>query len=95
MLAQRFRMFNRRMQLSERNVEIVIKTACALHNFLTEDMPAAAINARLNPDQELYLGRDGAMQPIDNLYGYHSTQDALHMREIYKKYFNYRAGSIW
>ena len=45
----------------------MIKSACALHNFLTEDMPIAAIVARLNPDQEPYLGRDGAMQPIDHL----------------------------
>ena len=81
-LAQRFRIFNRRMQLSEHNGEVVIKSACALHNFLTEDMPIAAIMARLNPDQEPYLGRDGAMQPIDHLHGYHSAQDALHMRDI-------------
>ena len=95
MLAQRFRIFNRRMQLSEHNGEVIIKTACALHNFLTEDMPVAAINARLNPDQEPYLGRDGAMQPINNLHGYHSAQDALQVRDIYKRYFNCRAGSIW
>ena len=95
MLAQRFRIFNRRTQLSEYNAEIVIKTACALHNFITEDMPVTAINARLNPDQEPYLGRDGAMQPINNLHGYHSAQDALHVRDIFKRYFNCRAGSIW
>ena len=45
-------------------------------------MPVAAINARLNPDQEPYLGRDGALQPINNLHGYHSSAGWPFMSEI-------------
>ena len=94
-LAQRFRIYNKRMQLSDYNADIIIKATCALHNFLTENIPIRAIENQLNPNQEPYLGRDGAMQPIQNLHGYHSANDAIKVRDIYKRFFNSRAGGIW
>ena len=94
-LAQRFRFYNKRVQLSENNADIIVKATCALHNFLTENIPIRAIENQLNPNQEPYLGRDGAMQPIQNLHGYHSANDAIKVRDIYKRFFNSRAGSIW
>ena len=94
-LAQRFRIYNKRMQLSDYNADIIIKATCALHNFLTENIPIRAIENQLNPNQEPYLGRDGALQPIQNLHGYHSANDAIKVRDIYKRFFNSRAGGIW
>ena len=41
------------------------------------------------------LEEDGAMQPIQNLHGYHSANDAIKVRDIYKQFFNSRAGGIW
>ena len=72
-LAQRFRIYNKRMQLSDYNADIIIKATCTLHNFLTENIPIRAIENQLNPNQEPYLGRDGAMQPIQNLHGHLQT----------------------
>ena len=94
-LAQRFRIYNKRMQLSDYNADIIIKATCPLHNFLTENIPIRAIENQLNPNQEPYLGRDRAMQPIQNLYGYHSANDAIKVRDIYKQFFNSRAGGSW
>ena len=44
--------------LSENNADIIVKATCALHNFLTENIPIRAIENQLNPNQEPYLGRD-------------------------------------
>ena len=76
-LAERFRINNKRMQLSDYNADIIIKATCTLHNFLTE---IRAIENQLNPNQEPYLGRDGAMKPIQNLHGYHSANDVIKVR---------------
>ena len=94
-LAQRFRIYNKRMQLSDYNADIIIKATYTLHNFLTENIPIRATENQLNPNQEPYLGRDGAMQPIQNLHGYHSANGAIKVRDIYKRFFNSRAGGIW
>ena len=42
-LAQRFRLFNRRIPLCPMNVDNVIKACCILHNYLTEDKDTATI----------------------------------------------------
>ena len=94
-LAQRFRIYNKRMQLSDYNADIIIKATCTLHNFLTKNIPIRAIENQLNPNQEPYLGRDGAMQPIQNLHGHHSANDAIKVGDIYKRFFKSRAGGIW
>ena len=48
-LAQRWRIFNRRIPLSADNADNVIKAACCLHNYLTEDKDYENICAELNP----------------------------------------------
>ena len=72
-LAQRFRLFNRRISLCPMNVDNVIKVCCILHNYLTEDKDTATIHNRLNLDQEPYLQDDEAILDLDNLNGYRSA----------------------
>ena len=72
-LAQRFRLFNRRIPLIPENVDRVVKATCVLHNFLTEKKDLPTIYNRLNPDGDPYLTDDGAIIDIGNLHGYHSA----------------------
>ena len=50
--------------------------------------------ARLNPEGNLYLGPNAGIQPIPYLCGYHSSNEAQRVRNIYKDYFVGLHGSI-
>ena len=52
-LAQRFHIFNRRIPLSIENADKVIKAACVLHNFLTEDKEVDRVYAEANPTRDI------------------------------------------
>ena len=66
-----------------------------LHNFLTEPRKdIAALMARLNPEGNLYLGPNAGIQPIPYLCGYHSSNEAQRVRNIYKDYSVGLHGSI-
>ena len=54
-LAQRFRVFNRRLQLHPDNVDRVIKACCVLHNYLSVKKDLPTLFNRLNPDNDPYL----------------------------------------
>ena len=48
-LAQQFRIFNRRIPLSIENADKIIKAVCVLHNILTEDKEVDRVYAESNP----------------------------------------------
>ena len=94
-LAQRFRIYDRRLGISENTCISVVKATCILHNYLTEERnDVAAVMARLNPDGNAYLGPNAGIQPIPYLRGYHSSKEAQHVRNIYTNYFVGPHGSI-
>ena len=94
-LAQRFRIYDRRLGISLTTCISLVKATCVLHNFLTEERKdVAAVMARLNPDGHAYLGPNAGIQPIPYLRGYHSTKEAQCVRDIYKDYFVGPHGSI-
>ena len=93
-LAQGFRLFNRRIPLIPDNVDRVVKATCVLHNFLTEKKELPAIYNRLNPDGDPYLTDDGAIIDIGNLHGYHSSAQSRAVRDIYNNYFNQDIGAV-
>ena len=94
-LAQRFRIYDRRLGICETTCVSVVKATCVLHNFLTEPRKdIAALMARLNPDGNAYLGPNAGIQPIPYLRGYHSSNEAQRVRNIYKDYFVGPHGSI-
>ena len=94
-LVQRWRLFNRRIQLDHENVIHVIKACCVLHNFLC-DTPEYQDRGTLQANQQGdVIIPDGA--PIVNvayLRGYHSAKDALATRELFKNYFLTPEGSL-
>ena len=76
-LVQCWRIFNIKIPLSECNVDSVIKAACVLHNYLTEEKDIDEIFAQLNPMRERFLTEDGvAYLYMPWLNGYRSTRDA-------------------
>ena len=94
-LAQRFRIYDRRMYISDITCQQVVKATCALHKFLTEPKKdVAAVMARLNPDGHQYMGPNGAIQPLPHLHGYHSPNAAIRIRDIYKDYFQSPYGAV-
>ena len=93
-VAQRFRLFNRRIPLCPMNVDTVIKGCCVLHNYLTEEKDTASIMNRLNPEQEPSLQDDGAILDLDNLNGYRSAATVQALRNLFCTYFNRPEGSI-
>ena len=57
-LAQRWRIFSRRIPLSEDNADKIVQAACCLHNYLTKDKVIDLIYTELNPGREAYLDEE-------------------------------------
>ena len=93
-LAQRFRLYNRYLQLNVENVDKVFKASCVLHNYLQDNRDINATNAILNPDRQDYLGANGAILNLQDLPGYRSATEAQWIREKFKLYFNSPAGQL-
>ena len=80
-LAQRFRLYNRRLQLNVENVDKVVKASCVLHNYLQDNRDINATNAILSPDRQDYLGANGAILNLQDLPGYRSATEAQWIRK--------------
>ena len=94
-LAQRFRVYDRRLGISETTCKLVVQATCVLHNFLTEERKeVAAVMARLNPDGAQYLGPHAGLRPLPYLNGYHSHNETRRVRHVYKNYFVGPHGSL-
>ena len=93
-LAQRFRLFNRRIQLDEKNVIIVVKACCVLHNWLRGKSEFSEVSSFLNPDKEPFLPAGGPVRNLAHLQGYHSAAESIKTRNLFKDYFNSPAGSV-
>ena len=93
-LAQRFRLYNRRLQLKPETVKIIVKATCVLHNYLRENSPIATTFANLNPDHIPYLGANGAIITLEALNGYRSAKEARIIRNKFKEYFNSPTGAV-
>lgn len=89
-LANRFRIFHRSIDLHPKNVEKIIKASCMLHNVLQDDSQEGVQAAEGEHNQEPYvpfeeLGRVGAN------YG---TREAIDIRNKYCDYFQSVEGSL-
>ena len=94
-LVQRWRIFNRRIPLSVDNADNVIKAACCLHNYLTEDKNYENICAELNPRGRQCMDDRGVIcMYLPRLHGYRSRDDAQAVRNLFKTYFNSPQGSV-
>ena len=86
-LAQRFRLFNRRIQMKPENVVRIVKACTVLHNYLRDNKSYLATSLELNPEREPYLPDDGPVQDMYNI-GYHSAKEIRNLRDKFKQYFN-------
>ena len=93
-LTQRFRLFNRRIQMNEKNVTTLVKACCVLHNWLRDTSDYSEASTFLNPGKEPFLPAGGPVRNIAHLRGYHSAADAIKTRNLFKDYFNSPAGSV-
>nr|XP_055049571.1 uncharacterized protein LOC129435091 [Misgurnus anguillicaudatus] len=86
-LAARWRIFHRRINLHPKNVDRVVVAACILHNFLL----APSENVRLLEEAE-ELGRH--MGPVRNMGGNRASREACAVRESFATFFNSPEGSV-
>ena len=93
-LAQRFRIFNRRIPLKPKNADKVVKACCILHNYLMENKDIPTMCNRLNPDQEPYLQDDGAILAFEHLHGYRSADEVRALCNLFKTYFQRPEGAV-
>ena len=90
-LVARWSIYSRRICLKDDNVDHVIKATCVLHNYLTADRPIEQLQAELGIDPNAAdnsINDGGCILALENLHGYHSSQVALGVRDVYKGYFN-------
>ena len=86
-LVQRWRVFDRRMCLSDNNAIKVIQAATVLHNFCIPVMTNADnLLQQLNPNGREYDRNAGALRNVANR-GYRSPTDATVIHDLYKTYF--------
>ena len=89
-LAQRWRCFNRRLQLKTKTVIKIVLAACVLHNYLqpkNDETSVATTYVCLNPERLEYLGIAGVIIDSDNLNGYRSAREAQRIRDTFRDYF--------
>lgn len=86
-LASRWRIFYRRINLLPKNVDTLVVAACILHNFLL----APSDNQRLLDEGE-QQGRH--MPPVRNMGGNRASREACNVRELFCTFFNSPEGSV-
>ena len=93
-LAQRFRIFCKRIMLFPDNVDTVVKACCVLHNYLrghkTYEEQAELLNPR---GRQPFLHDNGAILALRNR-GHHTANEAKAIRDIFTAYFNSPHGSV-
>ncbi|KAJ4920286.1 hypothetical protein JOQ06_025989 [Pogonophryne albipinna] len=86
-LASRWRIFHRRINLHPENVNKLVVAACILHNFLL----APSENQRLLYEEE-EQGRH--MAPVRNMGGNRASREVCNVREAFCTFFNSPEGSV-
>ena len=86
-LASRWRILHRRINLHPKNVDTLVVAACILHNFFL----APTENVRLLDDAE-ELGRH--MAPVRNMGGNRASREAISVRESFAIFFTSPEGSV-
>ncbi|KAM4526269.1 uncharacterized protein V3H82_000654 isoform 2-T2 [Fundulus diaphanus] len=86
-LASRWRVLYRRINLQPTNVDSVVVAACILHNFLLEPRDSA----RLLEDAQQH-GRQ--MVPVRHMGANRASREAYNIRDIFCDFFNSPAGRV-
>ncbi len=91
-LAAKWRIYQRRIQLCPLTVDKVVKATCILHNFIKHTSTNASSNTTNHP---LEVGRDhhGPICDLQNT-GNHASQEAYDVRNTFTKYVMLPAGGV-
>ncbi|XP_052409286.1 uncharacterized protein LOC127953950 [Carassius gibelio] len=87
-LSQRFRVFQRTLQVQPSVVDKVVKAACALCNYLR---PNGNDQNRATEDDH---DCEQPLQGFEHCRGQRASVEAQNVRELYKEYFNSPAGEV-
>ena len=87
-LANRWRIFHRHIQLNPDNVTTVVKATVLLHNILT--VPTDKVHTEVIDRAEIF---DDAFQDLANVGSWPATA-ANDVRNCFTEYFNSVAGSV-
>lgn len=87
-LVRKFRIFDHRLALSHEHINQVVLAACCLHNYLRNDT-CHWTETDLNLDVSKVYG----LQNLNGIGG-NSCNEALKVRDEFKKYFNSAVGSV-
>lgn len=85
-LSKKFRIYQRKMQVTPEHLDIIVGATCCLHNFLRND------TCHWLPDDENNPPADG-LQDINHIGG-NPTTTAMMVREKFKDFFNSAGGSV-
>lgn len=88
-LAQKFRVYNRRIQSKPENVDYIILSTCVLHNFIKKYNNSVTENVQNMND----LTSNITLNNIP-MQGGGAGRAAFETRELYKHFFNSSAGSV-
>lgn len=87
-LARKFRIFERKLNVSHEHSVTIIMATCCLHNFLRDDTCHWT-----ESDLQVSLSNVEGLRSLRRSGGT-SRQDALEVRECFKQYFNSDIGSV-
>ena len=95
LLAARWRVFQRRLQLHPQNADKVIQVTCVLHSYIQKTSPATAPVQDQGPPNRNHGSRptSGAIGSLQ-MTGNKAAQDAVAVRAAFKNYFNSPAGAV-
>lgn len=89
-LTRKFRVYNRRIQASPKNVDYIILATTLLHNFIKKYDTFTYNYVTQEVD---FTSRGHTLNNL-NLQGGNATTDAFRVREVFNEYFNTEAGSL-
>lgn len=85
-LTQKFRVYQRRLQMSPEHIDNVILATCCLHNFLRGESCTTDIDVG---DNNIQTDKVSTIQDLRNVGG-KAIEEALHIREEFKNYYRGR-----
>uniref|UniRef100_A0A8D8YZ19 Nuclease HARBI1 n=1 Tax=Cacopsylla melanoneura TaxID=428564 RepID=A0A8D8YZ19_9HEMI len=91
-LAQKFRIYNRRIHADPDNVDNMVMATCILHNFIKMH-DRKSFRVPLDSGSRGSVESSGGIQNLP-LQGGNASQQAFQTRELFKEYFNSAIGMI-
>ena len=92
-LAAKWRIYQRRVQLHPQTVDKVVKATCVLHKFIKHTSTETPNNIMGNPLEEEGRHHNGSIRDL-RATGNHASQDAYDVRNTFTKYVMLPAGGV-